>query len=200
MRYFLWTVFILTHSILLAQISDDFSDGDFSTNPTWGGITADYTVNGSFEVQLNSSVASTSYLSTPHGLSTLDTKEWRIWTRQSFSPSSGNFGRIYLTASNADLSTAPDGFYLQLGEAGSNDAVRLFKSDGGLDTELITGTLGQIATSFSIGIRVVRDNLGNWSLYIDDAGGQNYALAGTANDATNLLGTHFGFIDVYRFI
>jgi hypothetical protein len=190
-------VFILTHSILLAQISDDFSDGDFSTNPTWGGITADYTVNGSFEVQLNSSVASTSYLSTPHGLSTLDTKEWRIWTRQSFSPSSGNFGRIYLTASNADLSTAPDGFYLQLGEAGSNDAVRLFKSDGGLDTELITGTLGQIATSFSIGIRVVRDNLGNWSLYIDDAGGQNYALAGTANDATNLLGTHFGFIDVY---
>ena len=197
MRYFLWAVFILTHSILLAQISDDFSDGDFSANPTWGGITADYTVNGSFEVQLNSSIASISYLSTPHGLSTLDTKEWSIWTRQSFSPSAGNFGRIYLTASSADLSTAPDGFYLQLGEGGSNDAVRLFKSDGGIDTELIAGTLGQIATSFAIGIRVVRDNAGNWSLYIDDAGGQNYALAGTANDATNLLGTHFGFVDVY---
>ncbi len=197
MRHFFWAVFILTHSVLLGQISEDFSDGDFTTNPTWAGTDADYTVNGSFQLQLNNSIAASSYLSTPHGLATLDAKEWRFWTRQSFSPSSSNYGRIYLTAASADLSTDPDGFYLQLGEAGSTDAVRLFKRDGGSETELIAGTSGQISSSFSIGVRVVRDNAGNWSLYIDDTGGQNYVLAGSINDAANLLGTHSGMFSEY---
>lgn len=197
MRYIALFVFILTHSIFLAQISEDFSDGDFVNNPTWAGTAADYTVNTSSQLQLNNSVASSSYLSTPHGLLTLDAKEWKLWTRQSFSPSSSNFGRIYLTATNSDLSTDPDGFYLQLGEAGSTDAVRLFKCQAGVHTELLAGTTGQIANSFSIGIRVVRDNAGNWSLYVDPNGGENFILVGTTNDVSTLLGTHFGVVSVY---
>ena len=197
MRYFFALVCILTHWMSSAQISDDFSDGDFSSNPVWGGTTADYEINGTFQVHLNNTIAASSYLSTPHGLSTLDTKEWRVWTRQAFAPSTSNYGRVYLTSASADLSTNPDGFFIQLGEAGSNDAVQLVKRSGGLDTPLIIGPAAQIANSFSIGIRVVRDNSANWSLYVDAAGGQNYTLLGTVNDATALLGTHFGFLDVY---
>ena len=84
-----------------------------------------------------------------------------------------------------------------MGEAGSLDAVRLFKVVGGTNTELLAGPSSQIASSFAIGVRVVRDNLGNWSLYIDDTGGTNYTLAGTVNDATALLGTHTGFMETY---
>jgi hypothetical protein len=197
MKPILLFVFILTNCALSAQITDDFSDGDFNLNPTWTGTDVDYTVNGSFQLQLNNTVAATSYLSLPHTLPDLDNREWHFWTRQAFSPSGGNFGRVYLTSFAADLTTDPDGYYLQFGEAGSNDAVRLFKVDGGVHTELLAGPLAQIATSFSIGIRVVRDNLGNWSLYIDDAGGTNYTLAGTVNDATALLGTHFGMLNTY---
>lgn len=197
MRHFLSGVFILTQLTCFGQISDDFSDGDFTSNPTWAGTGADYVVNASNQLQLNNTVAAISYLSTPHGLSTLDNKEWQFWTRQAFSPSSSNYGRIYLTAANADLTTDPDGFYLQLGEAGSNDAVRLFKVVGGVDTEILAGSLGQIATSFTIGIRVVRDNLGNWSLYIDPAGGTNFGLVASANDPANLLGTHVGMFNEY---
>ncbi|MDX2359434.1 MAG: lamin tail domain-containing protein [Crocinitomicaceae bacterium] len=197
MKYFFATVFILTHSFFFAQISDDFTDGDFTTNPAWTGTSADYIVNGSNELQLNSTIASISYLSTPHGLATLDDKEWRIWTQQSFSPSGSNFGRIYLTSSSADLTTDPDGFYVQLGEGGSLDALRLFKCDGGIHTELITGTSALIASSFTIGIQVKRDNTGQWTLSVDPAGGESYVLEGTANDAINLLGTSFGVADVY---
>lgn len=197
MRHFLSGVFILTQLTCFGQISDDFSDGDFTNNPTWAGTGADYVVNGSNQLQLNNSIASISYLSTPHGLTNLDNKEWQFWTRQSFAPSSSNFGRIYLTASSADLTTDPDGFYLQLGEAGSNDAVRLFKVVGGVDTELTAGPLAQIAASFIIGIRVVRDNAGNWELYVDPAGGTNFGLVGTANDPANLLGTHVGMLNQY---
>src|SRR5690606_696419 len=63
--------------------------------------------------------------------------------------------------------------------------------------ELLAGPIGQIANSFQVGIRVVRDNSDNWSLYIDAAGGTNYTLAGTVNYPSPFLGTHFGMVQVY---
>ena len=197
MRLYLFLVLILTQSALKAQFSDDFSDGDFTANPTWSGTNAVYTINGSQQLQLNNTVAATSYLSTTHNLSDLNDREWHLWTRQSFAPSGSNFGRIYLTSSSADLTTNPDGFYLLLGEAGSNDAIRLFKCSGGTHTELLAGPLGQIAASFAVGIRVVRNASGDWSLGIDASGGTNYISAGSVNDPQNLLGTHFGVYNVY---
>ena len=38
---------------MLAQVTDDFSDGDFTQNPTWSGTTEKYIVNNSFQLQLN---------------------------------------------------------------------------------------------------------------------------------------------------
>lgn len=197
MKRFYLFVFILTHSVVFSQITDDFEDGDFTTNPTWSGTDADYIVNGSNELQLNNSVADTSYLSTPHALASLDNKEWRFYVRQNFSPSGGNYGRVYLTSSSADLSSDPDGFYLQFGEAGSNDAVRLFRVQGSTSVEILAGTTGQIASSFQMGVRVVRDNTGQWEVFLDDTGGTSYTLMGSVNDATNLLGTNFGFFSDY---
>ena len=197
MKQFLLGVVILTQSTLFAQIFDDFSDGDFTNAPTWSGTDADFIVNASEQLQLNNTVAGVSYLSTPHNLATLDTKEWTFWTRQNFAPSGSNYGRVYLASNSADLTTDPDGFYIQLGEAGATDAVRLFNVVGGIHAELLAGPIGQIANSFQAGIRVVRDNSDNWSLYIDAAGGTNYTLAGTVNYPSPFLGTHFGMLQVY---
>lgn len=180
-----------------AQLTDQFTDGDFSSNPAWNGTTADYIVNASQRLQVNNTVAATSYLSTPHLLSTLDGKEWNFWYSQTFSSSSSNYGRFYLTSASADLTTNPDGFYVQFGEAGSTDAVRLFKSVGGTPTQICASPDGQIAGSFAVGVRVVRDNAGNWELYVDPTGGTNYGTAYTGTDATSLLGTHCGHLAVY---
>ena len=197
MKYLLLFVIILTHSVSFTQITDDFSDGDFTNSPIWSGTNADFIVNTSFQLQLNSAAAGTSYLSTPHNLATLDAKEWRFWIKQSFAPSSSNFGRVYLTADVADMTAVQNGFYLQFGEAGSTDAVRLFKMVSGVSTELLDGTVGQIASSFTVGIRVVRDNSANWSLMIDAAGGTNYTLVGVVNETASLLGSHFGMLQTY---
>ena len=121
------------------------------------------------EVQLNNSVASTSYLSIPHNLSSIDNIEWRIWTKQGFSPSSGNNGRIYLTSDNADLTSTQNGYYIQLGESGSTDALRLFKWNRAPPSSLF-GADGQIASSFEVGIKVVRTASGDWTLYADLTG------------------------------
>lgn len=180
-----------------AQITDDFSDGDFTNNPNWLGTTADFIVNTSQQLQLNNTIAATSYLTSQHNLSSLNAKEWRIWVKQTFSPSSSNYGRVYLTADNSDLTLVQNGYYLQFGEANAIDAIRLFKLEAGLASQLCAGIDGQIANSFTANVKVKRDALGNWSLFADLTGGQNFVLQGTANDPSALLGTHFGILDVY---
>lgn len=197
MNYFFTLFFLFVTFNFNAQINDNFSDMDFTVNPTWSGTDADFIVNATQQVQLNAAIGGSSYLSTPHGLSTLDNKEWSVWTKINTAPSGGNFGRIYLTASSADLTTNPDGFYLLLGEALSTDAVRLMKQVGGSSTQICASADGTIAASFTIGIRVVRDNAGLWNLYVDFAGGTNYALVGSGTDAANLLGTHSGYFCTY---
>lgn len=179
------------------QVTDDFTDGDFSNNLTWSGTTADFIVNTSQQLQLNNTAAATSYLSTLHNLSDLNNREWRIWVKQSFSPSSSNYGRVYLTADNTDLTLVQNGYYLQFGEANAIDAIRLFRLQAGVATQLCAGVDGQIANSFTVNVKVKRDASGNWSLFADLTGSQNFVLQGTANDQSAFLGTHFGILDLY---
>ena len=196
------TTFLLVLSVLFSltvkgQVIDDFSDGDFTNNPSWSGITADFVVNTSQQLQLNNSVAATSYLSTPHNLLDLNNKEWRIWVKQTFSPSSSNYGKVYLTSDNADLTLAQNGYYLLFGEANTIDAIRLFKLEAGVSTQLCAGLDGQIANSFTVNIKVKRDATGNWSLFADLIGADNFILQGTAIDPSALLGSHSGILNVY---
>ncbi|MDF3027923.1 MAG: hypothetical protein K0S23_2230 [Fluviicola sp.] len=179
------------------QVTDDFSDGDFTANPVWSGTNSTYIVNPSQELQLSNTVAASSYLSIPHNLSSLDNKQWELLVRQTFAPSSSNFGRVYLTSTAADLSTNPDGFYLQFGEAGATDAVRLYKIVSGVSTQICASPDGQIAASFTTRVKVVRDNTGLWNLYVDASGGTNYGSPYTGTDVTVLLGTHFGVTQTY---
>ncbi len=196
------TTFLLVIAVLLSvtingQVTEDFSDGDFTNNPTWSGTTADFIVNSSQQLQLNNTVAASSYLLLPHNLADLNNKEWRIWVKQSFSPSSSNYGRVYLTADNSDLTLVQNGYYLQFGEANAVDAIRLFKLESGVATQLCAGVDGQIANSFNANVKVKRDESGNWSLFADLTGGQNFILQGTAVDPSSLIGTHYGILDVY---
>lgn len=195
--YFLINIVVCVTCQIYAQVTDSFSDGDFINSPTWTGTTTDYIVNTSQQLQLNNSVAATSYLTTTHNLSDLNNKEWRIWVKQAFSSSSSNYGRVFLIADNADLTLVQNGYYLQFGEANAIDAIRLFKLQTGVSTQLCAGIDGQIANSFNANIKVVHDELGNWSLFADLTGGQNFQLQGTASDPSPILGTHFGIIDVY---
>jgi hypothetical protein len=183
--------------VFYAQVSDNFTDGDFTQNPAWQGTDADFTVNASGELQLNSLAAATSYLSTPHLLANLNDKEWQIKVRQTFAPSSSNYGRVYLTSDNANLSLCQNGYYLQFGEAGSTDAIRLFNLTNGVSTQICAGVNGQISASCNASVKVKRSAVGVWSLYADLAGGSSYLLLATGNDASNLQGTHFGILCTY---
>src|SRR3954466_4726582 len=84
--------------ITSAQLTEDFSDGNFTSNPVWSGDNAQYIVNAQQQLQLNSSGTGLSYLSSNLPLASLDSQEWRCFVHQNFSPSSSNYGRIYLVS------------------------------------------------------------------------------------------------------
>lgn len=166
-----------------AQFTDDFSDGDFTNNPAWDGDVADFIVNASQQLQLNNTVAGTSQLRSANLMPTLDDMEWRVRVKQTFAGSGSNYGRVYIVSDQADLNGPLNGYYLQFGEAGSNDAIELFEQTGTTSVSVCRGTEAQIANSFDVGVEVKRDAAGNWQLLVDPAGGTSYALqaSGTSN-------------------
>ena len=165
-----------------AQINDNFSDGNFNMNPTWGGSTDVFIVNASQELQVFNISGGQSYLSAQTNNSSIDNKEWRLTVKQTFSSSDNNHSRIYLVANGSDLSFSNStsgsnatGYFLKLGEAGSTDAIKFFRDDGPLGiVELAAGTAGLVASSFNINIQVLRDNIGNWSVQVDPSGGTTF--------------------------
>lgn len=189
-------IFLLS-TLCFSQVEDNFTDGDFSNNPAWQGTTSNFTINSSFQLQSAATVAGSSYLSLPHNLTTFTNKEWKMYAKLTFAGSSSNFAQIYLSADNPDLTTNPNGYYLQLGEALTTDAVRLMKRENGVSTEVCAGTVGAIATTANVGIRVVCDAANDWSLYVDYSGGTNYVLQATANATNSQLGTHAGVLCTY---
>lgn len=197
MKHFLNILLLILPLLSSAQLQDDFSDGNFTTDPAWSGTTATFTVNTAKQLQTSGTAAATSYLSTPHNPGVPGNKEWRVYAKLGFAGSSSNFARIYLAADHADLSVHPNGYYLQMGESGTTDAVRLCRMQSGVSTQICTGTIGAISSSANTGIRVVRDVSGNWSLYVDYGGGTNYVWQSSGTDTSPLAGTHFGFLCTY---
>jgi len=191
-------IFILLPGYIGAQVvTDNFSDGDFTHNPGWTGDSSHFIVNASSQLQLVDTSAGQSCLATSSPGTTLRSKEWRFWIRENFSPSSHNYGRVYLVSDRRNLKDSLNGYYLQFGEAGSNDAVELFRQTGLTSVSVCRGINGEIASPFRIGVKVTRDSLGKWSLFVDPSGGVNYAFESSGTDTTIISTAFFGVLAVY---
>ncbi len=173
-----------------AQFTDDFSDGDFTQNPPWAGQSANFQINADQRLQLNAAGEGVSWLTTPSGI--IRPAEWRFWIKLAFSPSGNNFSRVYLISDQNDLSGPLNGYYLQFGEAGSADAIQLFRQQGTTHTSICRGTEGFISASFAIGMKIINQENGNWEVFADAAGGNNYQLQATGNDQAITEGNCFG--------
>ena len=120
-------LFIILPFIGMAQVTDDFSDGNFTENPSWTGTDSCFFVNNSFQLQSTATVAGTAYLSLTVAPS--DEMEWRFWLRENFSPSSNNYAEVWLSADQRDFRQASQGYFLRFGAKGSDDAIELYRKD-----------------------------------------------------------------------
>lgn len=178
-----------------AQLVENFSDGDFTSNPAWTGDASQFKVNTSFQLQLNSSGEAVSALSTPMQLN--DSTEWRFWIKLSFSPSDNNLAKVYLMSDNSDLKSALNGYFLKFGENNAGDAIELYRQDGLTATLLGRGTEGFIAAGFTISVKVKRSSTGKWNVFADATGGENYSLQFTATDNSISTSSWFGVLCKY---
>ena len=197
MKFYLTIIFSLHLLNLNAQVEDHFDDGDFYNSPAWTGDGTVFNVNIDGQLQLNALSAGHACLSVPTNIASLDSCEWRLFIRLNFSPSTSNYARFYLASDQADLKQPLNGYFLQFGEALSNDAIELFRQNGSSVTSVCRGQSGLIANSFSAGIKVFRNQAGLWTLSVDYLGGINYQEEATGIDTVFQSATYLGVNCLY---
>ena len=181
LRFVAYLILIMPLSCL-AQVYDDFSDGDFTENPAWSGSTSLFKVNNNGQLQLNAEEAGDAELFCDEVLQDFGDMEWDFWLREAFSPSSKNFSDIYLS----------DNYFVRFGEAGSNDVVELFRVDGTNNVSVCRGTDTFIASSFSAYFKITRDAQGLWKIFVDKTGADDYVLETQGVDISYNITGKFG--------
>lgn len=184
-------------AVASAQFTDEFSDGDFSNNPTWSGDDGLFVVvqeGGTNMLRSNSPGAATYHLSTPSTQAT--DAQWEFFINLKFATSGANYVDVYLMAPQADLTPRPEGYFVRIGD--TQDHIVLYRRVGTTNTALIQSPATTVGSSSNnpFRIRVTRDLDDTWTLTYQPGGIGNFTLAGTATDATFNSCTHFGILIV----
>jgi hypothetical protein len=175
-----------------AQFTDDFSDGNYSNNPTWTPDSPDHWTVDNFRLRSNAQTASsTFYISTPSLKVTQ--AQWEFFVQLQFNTSSTNFVDVYLVSENENL-LAPgnNGYFVRIG--GTPDEISLYKTVNGTTSILVNGMDGVTNSSNNIlKIKVIRDENDLWTLSYDNTGtGNNYFSEPSITDNTFSTGNYFG--------
>ncbi|MEM9297591.1 MAG: lamin tail domain-containing protein [Bacteroidota bacterium] len=192
----LLSVFCLPGAIN-GQVIDDFSDGNFDQLPTWTSSQlsgkADYTI---VEGRLRSdgpSATNSIWVSTSGSPTFINGNlTWQFDVEYDQAPSGSNNIRIYFGSDNEDLSDTPTGYYIQLGESGSDDGIDFYKTTS--THPLISDPEPSVSESVDLTIRLTRSEMGQWTLYKGERGSNDFLVVGIITDAEIGISDHFGFL------
>ena len=183
-------LFLILPVCAVAQVYDDFSDGDFTAGPMWVGTDTSFAVNASKQLQSAASSAGEAWLATAiTGPST----EWRFWIRENFNPSANNYADVWLCADVAELPHATRGYFLRFGSAGSQDATELYRKDSDGEHLVLRGDDAAIASPFKVAVKVNCSAEGYWTVATDYDNAGNYSVEAEGFDNTYPVEGYFGF-------
>ncbi|SMB95890.1 hypothetical protein SAMN00120144_0496 [Hymenobacter roseosalivarius DSM 11622] len=177
-----------------AQLTDSFTDGDFTQNPAWSGDATSFQINPQQQLQSNGPAitGTTLQLATPSTAANGVT--WEFYANLRLATSGGNLADIWLMADQSSLKTSgTKGYFVRLG--GTLDEISLFRQDAtGSPVYVINGQDGSLksTTNNVVRVRVTRSPGNVWVLEHDLTGGQNFTSGGTATDATHQRSAYFG--------
>ncbi|MFH1957051.1 MAG: lamin tail domain-containing protein [bacterium] len=143
--------------------SDDFSDGDFTLSPSWGGDPASWRINDSNELQLGAPAAEQwEYLSTE---SSAADGEWIFYFKYNGDPSDTNKMRVHLMSDAANLEGNLSGYFITIGQTGE-DYLKVYRQTVS-DTTLLKDTgFGDGLSITGITVKVTR-SASTWELFAD---------------------------------
>lgn len=164
-----------------SQVIDTFSDGDFTTSPTWSGNTSDWRIltnstistgaTNSFTLGLDAQIAASGikYLSTQRTLDWGTEQSWSFWVgRRAQAATTSNQSIVWLYSSEADLTSATvDGYRIIFGDNSGGDNIILQSVTNGTPTDIITSsdTVTNGIKDFGFMVRVTRTTSSLWTLY-----------------------------------
>ncbi|MBO2012909.1 lamin tail domain-containing protein [Hymenobacter negativus] len=178
--------FLLLPGLAFAQVADNFTDGNFTTNPVWSGDVASFLVTAQ-QLQSNGPAVTGTQLALSTPCQAVTGTVWEFWANLRLATSSGNLADVWLMASQSDLkATNNSGYFVRLG--GTDDEVSLFRKDSTRTAVLVidglNGTLSS-STNNLVRVRVTRTTANRWTLERDLAGTRTFvAEAAQPIDAT----------------
>ncbi len=185
---------IVHWSVAQAQFTDNFSDANFTNNPTWSGDEVKFIIENEQLRLFGPAESSSAYLTT--NCSAIVNASWEFYVRMDFNPSASNLARVYLVSDQQNLGGNLNGYYVQLG--GTDDEVSLFRQSGATRTKIIDGQNGALNLSTSeTKIRVTRDENGTWELYSDIGLTNSLFKEGEVVDTTHPTSNFFGVYCLY---
>ena len=187
--------FLFSFNFVSAQFQDNFDDESFPNDPDWFGNTDIYIVNDSNELQLMDIDAGQSFIYAP--VATADSTTWEFYFRLEFNPSSSNRLQIFLSSDSPDFDGNLNGYFLQIGQSGNEDAIELWRKDGSNSTMILAGSADSVAIEPAVRVSVTRNADAEWQLFADYSGGFDFQFEGSAVDATYSMGSYFGFHCTY---
>ena len=176
------------------QTTDNFSDGDFTQNPSWTGDTAHFEVNAAGQLHLASVGSDTSALAVKFTAGR--EAQWDFWLKMSFNTSSNNYARAYLWADTSDLLRSLQCLYLQVG--GADDSIRLISKTAAVEATVYSFKHYRTNRSVNtIRFRITCDTTRLWTFLTDTTGGQALFTDGSVNGPPAPAGGWFGFLCRY---
>ncbi len=178
-------------------LNESFNTPPEESDVGWTGMHHHFMVEKSGEVAMlrlrgNAIRSDTSWLATSvslyHG-------EWNYSISINGDPSNSNRIDLVVMSDTTDLKSNFSGYVLKAGENGSNDVVRLMRSDKGVLTTILSGTTS-IANGGKFHIRLVRDPIGHWQLYVAKSG-EAFEFQGSTKDVTYGNQRYSGFRIIY---
>jgi len=155
-------LFIVQFSILNAQWNQSFDSPSDLT--VWSGDSDNFVVNEDQQLQLMAPDAGQVLMWRP---STIDADSISIgfYHQMDFAPSDNNKSTIYLAMDSDNLAEA-SGYYIEIGENGSEDAIDFYYQENGAIELISRATMGAMGTDPStVRIQVDITSDGLWSVY-----------------------------------
>jgi hypothetical protein len=106
------------------QIYESFKHSDSCNHQWFGDMTYFSVENGKLQLRGPQS-SSTLYYATQNTL--CDSVEWNFKVELGFNPSSTNYVRVYLMSDTSNLKVPLNGYFVQLGQTGSLNNIKLFR-------------------------------------------------------------------------
>jgi len=122
-------IFLLTNILFslcpissFGQLSEHFSDGNLSKNPTWQGDVEKFIVTNNYLISNSETTNDIFYISTPSYA--LEKTQWNIKLSIDFKTSSANYIDIFLASDSSNPAKATQTYFIRLG--GTKDEISLY--------------------------------------------------------------------------